>query len=151
MNSMIYRIHPDDLIDPDEQSDLPIVSEESVPYMVAREHDQAVMPKALIRLMDHIIHTLKEGKSITVISEEEAYTTQAAAQYLGVSRQHVVDLLKQNSIPYHLVGTHRRILFKDLVEYAQMRDREKHEAINSLFKKINDAGLYDDDHLGDDC
>lgn len=56
---------------------------------------------------------------------DENFTTQAAANHLGVSRQHLVDLLEQGKMPFHRAGTHRRIAFKDLLEYEDKRDRAR--------------------------
>ena len=79
----------------------------------------------------------------------EAFTTQAAANYLGVSRQHLVDLLEKKEIPFHKVGTHRRVTFKDLLVFERRRDKTRREALDKLAADVDAAGLYDSDHAGD--
>jgi hypothetical protein len=47
------------------------------------------------------------------------------------------------------VGTHRRIFFKDLSEYAKNRDARRRETLSNLFNEVHKAGLYDTDYTGD--
>ena len=85
---------------------------------------------------------MSERKAIVLVPEDEAFTTQAAANYLGMSRQHLVGLLEQNEIPHHKVGTHRRVTFKDLLAYEKKRDHNRREALDNLTDKVTAAGLY---------
>lgn len=78
-----------------------------------------------------------------MLHEEETFTTQAAANFLGMSRQFLVDLLEKGVIPHHRVGSHRRVYFKDLLEYQRIRDEERRKGLDRLFDQIDRAGLYD--------
>lgn len=54
--------------------------------------------------------------------------TGEAAQLLGVSRQHVVDLCERGDLPYVRVGSHRRVLMRgveELVGPPLTREQEK--------------------------
>jgi len=85
-----------------------------------------------------------------MLPEDEAFTTQAAGNYLGMSRQFFVNLLERGEIPFHRVGTHRRVTFKDLLEYEKRRDRKCREAMDRLTDEIAQAGLYFSDYKGDE-
>jgi excisionase family DNA binding protein len=50
---------------------------------------------------------------------EELLTTGGAAQVLGTSRQHVVDLCKRGLLPFSSTGAHRRVRLEDV---QQLRD-----------------------------
>lgn len=85
-----------------------------------------------------------------MIPEDETLTTQAAANFLGVSRQHLVDLLEEGEMDFHYVGTHRRVYFRDLKAYANQRDSKRKETLDELFEKVTDAEKYDASYQGDD-
>ena len=93
---------------------------------------------------------MSERKAIVMLPEDEAFTTQAAANYLGMSRQHLVDLLENGVIPHHKVGTHRRVTFKDLLTFEKERDKSRREALDRLSDEVLAAGLYDSDYTGDE-
>jgi len=92
---------------------------------------------------------LERGESITLVPQDEAFTTQSAAGFLGVSRPHLIKLLEENRIPFHRTGSHRRIALKDLVAYAKQRDAERSQILNALAKESFSDGSYDDAKMPD--
>jgi len=84
-----------------------------------------------------------------MLPDDETFTTQATANFLGMSRQHFVGLLESGQITHHRVGSHRRVYFKDLRAYQRKRDAERRAGMNQLFKKVEEAGVYDADYTGD--
>jgi excisionase family DNA binding protein len=60
-----------------------------------------------------------------------------------VSRQFLVNILEEGKIPYHLVGTHRRIYAQDLLAYKSKRDQNRRTALRDLANKEAAEGLYD--------
>ena len=97
-----------------------------------------------------IVRLISEKKAMVMGPEDEAFTTQAAANYLGVSRQHLVDFLEKKQIPYHKVGTHRRVTFKDLVVFERTRDKTRRETLDKLAAEVDAAGLYDSNYQSAD-
>ena len=117
--------------------------------LIDAQGNRTHLPEALFAHFARIVRLMSEKKAIVMVPEDEAFTTQAAANYLGVSRQHLVDLLEQKEIPHHKVGTHRRVTFKDLLTYERKRDTTRRAALDQLAAAAENAGLYDSDYTGD--
>ncbi len=117
--------------------------------LIDAQGNRTHLPEALFAHFARIVRLMSEKKAIVLVPEDEAFTTQAAANYLGVSRQHLVDLLDAKEIPHHKVGTHRRVTFKDLLTYERTRDATRREALDKLASAAEAAGLYDSDHTGE--
>jgi excisionase family DNA binding protein len=104
--------------------------------------NQTEIPEVLFQHFARIVRLMSERKAIIMLPEDEAFTTQAAANYLGMSRQHLVDLLEKGEIPHHRVGTHRRVTFKNLLAYEKARDKIRRDALDRLTDQVIAAGKY---------
>ena len=106
------------------------------------------IPEEVFQHFARIVRLVAERRAVVLIPEDETFTTQAAANYLGVSRQHLVDLLESGQVPFHKVGSHRRIQFKDLLAFERLRDRSRRETLDRLAAQVDKAGLYNADYAG---
>ncbi|NJM25300.1 MAG: helix-turn-helix domain-containing protein [Bacteroidia bacterium] len=84
---------------------------------------------------------MAEGKSISVVPSDSEVSTQQAADILNVSRPHIVKLLEQGAIPFKKVGSHRRILFEDLIAYNEKFQEVRNEKLKSLAKQAQMLNL----------
>ncbi len=64
------------------------------------------------------------------MTRQDLFTTQQAAQLLGCSRQHVVDLCDAGTLPCIRIGVHRRIRRVDLEGFAPRRDLRREELLS---------------------
>jgi excisionase family DNA binding protein len=113
------------------------------PVLVGRKGVRLELPEPIFHLLAVAVRTMREGKALVLLPESESVTTQAAAEFLGVSRPFVVDLLEKDAIPHHKVGTHRRVYLKDLIEYQRQRDSRRRTTLDDLRRKVEAGGLYD--------
>ena len=117
--------------------------------MVDDEDHEAILPKVTFASLGPMLLQTEQPHNITPMPHDEQLTTQAAADYLGVSRQHFADLLDAGDIPFTRVGTHRRVVFQDLRDFEKRRDAERTLALDDLAREVDDADLYDASYTGD--
>lgn len=113
------------------------------PALVGADGERLELPDAVFRLLKEIVRNMQLGRAIALIPENQQLTTQRAADLLGVSRPHLIKLLESGQLPYHRVGSHRRIYLKDLFAYQRRRDSERKAALNQIAREAFEAGLYD--------
>ena len=104
------------------------------------EQDITVPVSAMKMLVDILAH-MAEGEAVTVVPQDAELTTQQAADFLNVSRPFFVKLLEQDKLPFHKVGSHRRILFRDLVIYKQTSMDERKKAMDELAQQAQEHDM----------
>lgn len=105
------------------------------------DHD-LILPRQALTLLKDLLAEMAQGNAVTVLPTHAELTTQEAANILNVSRPHLVKLLEEGVIPFRKTGTHRRVLYQDLMGYKQQRDLENQAALDELaaIAQENDMG-----------
>lgn len=111
--------------------------------LVGPDGQARFLPHSLYTFLVELIGLLNDGKSASIVQDQATLTTVEAAATLGVSRQFLVNILEEGEIPYHLVGTHRRIYAQDLLAYKSRRDQNRRKILRGLAKAEAAEGLYD--------
>jgi excisionase family DNA binding protein len=89
-----------------------------------------------------LLADLKAGNSVTILQSKAELTTVEAAKLLGMSRQFLVNLLSRNEIPFHMIGTHRRLYARDVLAYKSKRDNTRRKTLDDLSRAEYDEGIY---------
>ncbi len=106
------------------------------------ERQQTItLPASAVRLLVRILSEMAEGNAVTLIPIHAELTTQQAAQLLGVSRPFLIKLLEGGELKYRKVGTHRRIMFSDLLEYRRKDDAERAKVLGELAAQAQELNL----------
>lgn len=101
------------------------------------------LPQNLYSFLCQLLGDLKAGKSVTILQSNAALTTMESAKLLGVSRQFFVNLLGQEELPFHMVGTHRRVYARDVLAFKAKRDAARRTTLDNLARAEMEEGLYD--------
>ena len=100
-----------------------------------------VLPAAAVRLLLDLLGQMAAGHAVTVVPIHAELTTQQAAEVLGVSRPFLVGLLERGNLPFHKVGTHRRVRHGDLIAYRRQEHDARHRALDELARQAQELGL----------
>jgi excisionase family DNA binding protein len=111
--------------------------------LVGPDGKAQVLPPSLYSFLCTLLGDLKDGYSVTILQPNASLTTVEAGKLLGVSRTHFVGLLKSNEVPFHMVGTHRRVLARDVLAYKAKRDIGRRKTLDDLAVSEHEEGLYD--------
>jgi excisionase family DNA binding protein len=87
-------------------------------------------------------------KLVTETDNTELLTTGEAAQLLGTSRQHVVDLCNKGDLPFVTVGRHRRVARRDVEAIRAGTRRWTRDQLRSLWLAHAVAGRLVEDPDG---
>jgi len=85
-------------------------------------------PVELRGLLERVLQETAQGHALALLALEDELTTQQAADVLGVSRPTLIGLLEEGQVPFHKVGTHRRVRLEDLQRFIE-DTREKRRAV----------------------
>lgn len=99
------------------------------------------IPLKALKLLKSILSNMAEGKSIALLPTDAEISTQQAAEILNVSRPHVIKLLEKGEIPYKKVGSHRRILLQDILEFEAKHKKKRTKQLNRLAKEAQKLKL----------
>jgi excisionase family DNA binding protein len=108
-------------------------AQRNLKLQIVGKHGQAItLPASAVRLLVRLLSEMAAGNAVTLVPTHAELTTQQAAEALGVSRPFLVKLLDEGSIPSRKVGTHRRVLFSNLMAYRQKTDQQRLKTLDEL-------------------
>ena len=119
------------------------LSSENPEIEIEETQEKIRIPLKALKLLAKILKVTGQGKPISIVPIETEMTTQAAAEYLGCSRPHLVKLLVEGKIAFTKIGKHRRVKFEDVLNYKkEMKSKQKNLLID-IIKSDEEIGIYD--------
>ena len=111
--------------------------------IVGNEAVDAVIeiPASAVRLFVHILEEMGAGHTVTVLPIHAELSTQQAADLLNVSRPYFVQLLDKGVLPHRKVGTHRRVLFEDVLRYKNDIQERRRKVLAELAAEAQELNL----------
>ncbi len=101
------------------------------------------IPLSALKFLAKVVEEISKGNPVSILPIAAEMTTQAAADFLGCSRPHLVKLLENGKIPFTKVGKHRRVKFEDIAEYRKQMKINQEAALIEMMHTDEDSGLYD--------
>lgn len=111
--------------------------------LIGPEGDAIDLPEGIHDLLVTIVENLKAGNGVTVIPMHAELTTVEAAELLNVSRPYLIKQLEAGALPFHMVGTHRRLRLADVLSYRDRADAEAEAALAAMSAEAEELDLYD--------
>jgi excisionase family DNA binding protein len=103
--------------------------------------EEITVPVAALRLLVDVLAQMAEGNAVTIMPIPAELTTQQAADFLNVSRPHLVGLLESDEIPFRKVGSHRRVFFRDVLAYREKSIASRRAALAELSKQAQELKI----------
>ncbi len=120
-------------------------TKQSTPLSVTPEggkaSDAVVLPASAVKLLVRLLSEMAAGNAVTLIPVHAELTTQQAADLLGVSRPFVIKQIEEGKIPHRRIGTHRRVMFKDLMDFKRRIDADRSKALEQLAAEAQKLNL----------
>jgi len=103
--------------------------------------EELLLPQAATRLLGTILTEMAQGNAVTLVPVHAELTTQEAADYLNVSRPYLIALLECGRMPFHKVGSHRRIKFSDVEAFGKSQRAKSLKSLDELAKQAQALGM----------
>jgi excisionase family DNA binding protein len=113
------------------------------PKLVGSDGQEIAIPKSIFSMLKQTVQLMASGRKISIVPSNCELTPQESADILNVSRPFFMGLLRDNTISSKKVGTHHRIRLQDVIDYKNVRDRERAGVLDELIQMGEEEGFYD--------
>lgn len=115
--------------------------EHELRFRIEGVDEPVILPAVAVRLLVDLLSAMAEGNAVTLIPIHAELTTQQAADLLGVSRPFLIKQLNEGRMPFRKVGTHRRVLFEDVMRYKKAIDQARQDTLGKLAEQAQDLDM----------
>lgn len=99
------------------------------------------VPPHALKLFSRILDLMAKRQTIVLIHQQQEFSTVEAANFLNVSRPFVIKEIEAGRLKHRKVGTHRRVLYEDLIEYEKQLRAKQQDALERMAENAREMGL----------
>ena len=114
-----------------------------VPAFVTSAGERIELPGTVFEVLRTAVGFMSHGQAVTLVPDNQAITTQRAADILGMSRPFFIKQLEAGLMAHHRVGNQRRVYLRDVLAFAKKRDAERLASLDLLARDAFEAGMYE--------
>src|SRR5260370_36332655 len=105
--------------------DLERMLDRGTPALVSASGERLALPPTVYEGLRKLVKLMAEGKSVTLVPDNQVATTQRAAHLLGMSRPFFIKMLENGAMAHHRLGNQRRVYLHAVLEFARNRAQER--------------------------
>ncbi|MEW6492342.1 MAG: helix-turn-helix domain-containing protein [Cyanobacteriota bacterium] len=99
------------------------------------------IPVEALRLLVEILAQMGQGNAVQLTPIRKELELYEAADILGVSKAHLLTLLKSGEIPYRIDGTVYRMRYQDVIDYKNRNDAERMKVLDELAAEAQELNM----------
>jgi excisionase family DNA binding protein len=107
------------------------------------DDQEIALPVATIELIRKALTLERDGKGFLLLEEDAEVSPEKAAEMLRISRPTLLKKLDNGEIPFHYVGSHRRIAVADVLVYRNKQKERAQAALQQMRDEADEMGIYE--------
>ncbi|MGP5146642.1 helix-turn-helix domain-containing protein [Corynebacterium variabile] len=100
--------------------------------------DGQELPPEINAVISKVLRAIKEDLPISISTLPREVTTTTAASMLGMTRPTLMKHVRAGRVPAHMVGSHHRLLSRDVLTFREELKDEKQQAVFALLELENE-------------
>ena len=107
------------------------------------QETEIVLPSTTAEMIREALSLERDGKSFLLLEEDDEVSPEKAAEMLRISRPTLLKKLDSGEIPFHYVGSHRRITVADVLAYRRQQKEQAQAALQQMRDEADELGIYE--------
>jgi excisionase family DNA binding protein len=107
------------------------------------QETEIALPVTTVEMIREALSLERDGKSFLLLEEEDEVSPEKAAEMLRISRPTLLKKLDRGEIPFHYVGSHRRITVADVLAYRRRQKEQAQAALRQMRDEADELGIYE--------